>query len=208
MSFFYAIINLGDYMTIDMLFWILQSERPSELLNKYESQLFSLIPDLKNCKGFNQNNDWHIYDVYEHILMVTDKTDNILPLRLAALFHDVGKPYTYTTDAKGIGHFFNHWTISMDIFNDFATEENIDYDIASLASKLIYYHDINFLKIDEADLEDFLFTFDSNEIDLLFNLKRADLLSQNPKYISHMKNIDEQEKMIKRLNLTHSKKMI
>lgn len=46
-------------------------------------------------------------DLLEHTLTVVERTPPELSLRLAALFHDVGKPATKTDNAEGI-HFFQH----------------------------------------------------------------------------------------------------
>ena len=76
---------------MEELFSILMQGKPSEHIKRNEDLIFDMIPELKVCKGFNQNNEWHIYDVYEHILHVVDNVDNDIVLRLTALFHDVGK---------------------------------------------------------------------------------------------------------------------
>ena len=74
-------------MDVNKLYEILMDDKPSILIKENEDYFFSLIPELKVCKGFNQNNPWHIYDVYEHILHVVDETPKDLSLRLVALFH-------------------------------------------------------------------------------------------------------------------------
>ena len=54
------------------LFDILLSNNPSILIRENEDYIFNIIPELRKSKGFNQNNPWHIYDVYDHILHVID----------------------------------------------------------------------------------------------------------------------------------------
>lgn len=169
-------------MTIEELYNILMSEKPSEYLKKYEKDLFNLIPELEKCKGFEQNNDWHIYDVYDHILHVIDNTSPNIILRLAALFHDIGKPNSYIEDENGIGHFYGHWEVSQSIFDKFAIKHNIDKSISSIVSNLIFYHDINFSKLDENSLKRIIDKFSVEGIMQLFELKQADLLAQNKKY--------------------------
>lgn len=89
---------------------ILHSARPAygfRLL--YECKLLSfLIPELCVCVGFDQRNPHHDKDVYEHILSVVEATPSDLTVRLAALFHDIAKPDTFTVDEQGIGHFYGH----------------------------------------------------------------------------------------------------
>ena len=98
-------------MKLDFLINILLSDKPSKNIKFNEKQIFEMIPESSACKNFNQNNIWHIYDVYDHILHVVDGVPNSLALRMAALFHDIGKPFVYTEDENEIGHFYDHWKI-------------------------------------------------------------------------------------------------
>ena len=183
-------------MELEELYRILTSEKPSEELLLNEERLFEFIPELRKSKNFKQNTIWHVYDVYEHILHVVDGVDNILPLRLAALFHDVGKPDTYVEDEKGCGHFPNHWVVSMEYFEKFATKNNIDLETRNLVSKLIYYHDIRIEKVSEDAINQLLEVFSKEELEMLFNLKRADLLAQNSIYHNLLENYDIQKESL------------
>ena len=169
-------------MTIDELFLILTMNNPSRYLLSKEDDLFKLIPDLKKCKNFNQHNERHPYDVYTHILKVVDGVDNNLPTRLAALFHDVGKPHTFRFDENGVGHMRGHWEVSKTIFNDFAIKNNINDNLKELVEKLILYHDINVGKFSEEQLLNFVQLFSEEEMFMLYDIKRADLKAQNSKF--------------------------
>ena len=70
--------------------------------------LTQVIPELSPCIGFDQRNHHHIYDIYTHISHVVGAVPSSLPLRWAALLHDIGKPETFTTDEAGCGHFYGH----------------------------------------------------------------------------------------------------
>ncbi len=74
----------------------------------YAPILVRAIPQLAPCLGFLQHNPHHAYDVYTHTAHVVEAVPPELPLRFAALFHDIGKPHTFTLDAQGIGHFYGH----------------------------------------------------------------------------------------------------
>ena len=171
-------------MTIEELIKILLSDKPSEELINNEEELFNLIPELKKCKGFNQNNPWHPYDVYNHILHVIDNTPNNIILRLCALFHDIGKPEVYKEDENGVGHFYNHWTISKEIFDSFSEKYNIEN--RKLISKLILYHDKS---INEEDIK----LFNKEEIELLFEFKKADLLAQSKEFHYILDDLENQK---------------
>jgi poly(A) polymerase len=59
---------------------------------------------------------WHLYDVWTHTLValahLPDRTGH--ELRLALLWHDLGKPATRTEDGRGI-HFYGHPTIGAEM---------------------------------------------------------------------------------------------
>ena len=182
-------------MNIDELYNLLLSNNPSTIIKEKEDKIFELIPELKICKGFNQNSSWHIYDVYEHILHVIDNVPNILELRLAALFHDIGKPLTYTEDEEHNGHFYNHWQVSREIFLSFAKKHNLDNELTDTVANLIYYHDLKLSKIDTSIIN----ILRKDNLELLFLLKRADLLAQNKKYHYLIEDYSIEEQRIKRL---------
>ena len=148
-------------MELTELYKILLSDNPSKELLKNEEQLFELIPELNSCKGFNQNSDWHIYDVYDHILHVVDYVPKDIVLRLTALFHDIGKPLSYTEDKLGIGHFYGHWIESQKIFDSFSKKYNMDKDLSNKVSNLIYYHDINISKLNNDEKKEMYNLFGS-----------------------------------------------
>ncbi len=180
-------------MSVEFLESILLSDTPSASVKENEDRLFSIVPELRRCKGFNQNNSWHIYDVYEHILKVVDLVANDKVLRFAALFHDVGKPDVYYEDEKGVGHFFGHWEKSCKIFRAFSERYKLDTEFASFVSDLIFYHDINFDKLTNEESEQILAKFGAEKIKRLFEFKRADLLAQNPEYHYLLANLEIQE---------------
>ena len=178
---------------------ILTLNKPSVYIKLYEDVVFDLIPELKASKGFKQNNKWHIFDVYNHILNVVDYVECDLNLRYAALFHDIGKPYVYTEDEDGVGHFYGHWDKSVDLFLKFAKRNVFDDKDIEQISKLIKYHDINFDCLTDEELDVILNDFSKEELIMLFKLKRADLMSQSSKFHYLMDNYISQSNMILKL---------
>ena len=132
--------------------------------------------------GFKQNNIWHIYDVYEHVLHVVDGVRGDLCLRLAALFHDLGKPFVYKEDEEGVGHFYGHWAKSNEIFMNFVGKYKISPSISDVCSKLIFYHDLNVDKVSLNELIDLVHALKKEGVSLLYELKRSDLLAQNSEF--------------------------
>jgi len=95
----------------DELIKILKSKNPSQGIESLEKLglLHFIIPELRKGIGMTQN--WaHIYNVWEHQLRALQAAADCkfnLEVRLAALFHDIGKPYV----KKGEGldaTFYNH----------------------------------------------------------------------------------------------------
>jgi len=62
-----------------------------------------VLPEVWRCHGVQQGG-WHRFDVYEHTLEALALAPPDLLTRLAALFHDVGKPVTATPDGYFLGH--------------------------------------------------------------------------------------------------------
>lgn len=98
---------------------ILLSDNPDAFRTMHElGMLKYIIPQLEKCFDKPQKNKFHIYDVGEHIMHAVKYTRPDLTLRWAALLHDIGKPYTSSTDSNGIIHFYGHHREGKKIAND------------------------------------------------------------------------------------------
>ncbi|MBI3331848.1 CCA tRNA nucleotidyltransferase [Candidatus Peregrinibacteria bacterium] len=78
--------------------------------------LLHVIPELHACKGIPQPADYHHEgDVWEHTMAVTRafREDDSLDVRLAALFHDIGKTQTFSLKERI--RFDHHATVSADL---------------------------------------------------------------------------------------------
>jgi poly(A) polymerase len=91
--------------TADELRKMLLSERPALALDLMrEAGLLEIVlPELAATRGVEQGG-WHHADVYGHTLEAVAKVPPRLTERLAAVFHDVGKPVTATPDGAFHGH--------------------------------------------------------------------------------------------------------
>ena len=181
---------------MDNFIEIIMSDTPSIQIKENEEFMFSMIPFFRRCKGFDQKNKWHPYDVYEHTLKVIDNVDKDLVLRLAALFHDIGKPSSYKEES-GQGRFPGHWLTSTMIFGGFAKQNGIDEDIQRRVSDLIYYHDYDFSSLTDEDIDTIKERLSKDEVDDLFKLKRADLTAQNLDFSKRIiDDLDRQEEAL------------
>jgi putative nucleotidyltransferase with HDIG domain len=89
----------------DELRRMLESERPKLALELLDAGglLEVILPEVAACKGVQQGG-YHTHDVYGHTLLAVAVTPRDLLVRLAALFHDVGKPATAAGDGTFVGH--------------------------------------------------------------------------------------------------------
>src|SRR6184192_3210030 len=96
----------------DELRKMLKSPRPKLALELLDDSglLEVILPEISACKGVPQSG-YHTHDVFGHTLRTVEATPPDLLLRVAALFHDVGKPAT----AKGDGTFLGHEEVGAEI---------------------------------------------------------------------------------------------
>lgn len=111
------------------------------VLLAYSDVIATIIPEFKNCIGFDQKNPYHVYTVYEHIMRAMDnyKGDDEI-VRLALFLHDIGKPDCFTTDERG-GHFHGHGFISRNKADAILHRLRFDTVTLDAVCELIYHHD-------------------------------------------------------------------
>lgn len=75
--------------------------------------LEQIFPEVSKTFGFDQKSQYHGLDLGEHIMRVTEGVAAQTPdwqVRLAALFHDIGKPDSQWIDENGFGRFYRSAT--------------------------------------------------------------------------------------------------
>jgi len=113
----------------------------SYILANYKDVITTIIPELKPCIGFNQNNRYHEYDVYDHIRhAVYNYGGSDLVVIISLLLHDIGKPHCYTEDCNG-GHFYGHGVVSHDIAEKVLDNLRFDNKTKHDVLELVLYHD-------------------------------------------------------------------
>ena len=111
------------------------------VLLDYPDVIATIIPEMKPCIGFDQNNKYHQYTIYDHIAhAVSNYTGKDIAVKVALLLHDIGKPCCYTEDENG-GHFHGHGNCSYDISK--VVLERLRFDTATKQEvlDLVLYHD-------------------------------------------------------------------
>ena len=155
---------------------ILMSSKPSRGIRLLlDSKLLDyVLPEISRLSGFNQHNPFHHLELLEHTLCVLDKVEPRLQLRLAALFHDVGKVDTVTLDENGIGHFYGHDSVSEEITKSVLKRLRYSNEIIELTSQLVRYHMIQANVIGKKGIQKLLRIFGENNIFELADLHFAD----------------------------------
>lgn len=172
---------------------ILLSKTPSRGL----MLLFSLgiikyiLPKLMPMALFLQFNPHHNEDVLAHTLHVLDQTPNILPLRLAALFHDSGKPHTFFMDEKGIGHFHGHEVVSSNLMEESLMLLRYDLKTIDTVGKLIAKHMVSLNMKNEAKMKKLILAVGEDNLENLYFLQKADYSSKPVQDAKRIKALDD-----------------
>lgn len=167
---------------------ILTSATPSKwlLLMKDTGILKQILPELHNCFDVAQDPSHDKNDVGSHCLYTCDNITNMLHLRLAALFHDVGKPET-AKSRDGRMTFYSHEVAGAVTTKAILKRFGYSKDIISKVSKLVGQHMfhytsnwtdraiVRFMKRVGIDKDTDLNDFD------LFKIRKAERLSNTMK---------------------------
>lgn len=119
------------------------------VLTEFRDIAAVIIPEFRECTGFVQHSRFHRFDVYEHCVMSAQKAAEIsadsecrLPLTLAMLLHDIGKPQRFTLGEDGEGHFYGHAAVSADIAEDILRRLKCSNALRERVCTIVRYHDV------------------------------------------------------------------
>lgn len=119
------------------------------VLTEFRDIAAVIIPEFRECTGFVQHSRFHCFDVYEHCVMSAQKAAEIsagsecrLPLTLAMLLHDIGKPQRFTLGEDGEGHFYGHAAVSADITEDILRRLKCSNALRERVCAIVRYHDV------------------------------------------------------------------
>ena len=111
-----------------------------ELL-KDSGLLAQFAPELLEIVGVTQN-EFHAYPVWDHTLIALGNLppEASLTLRLATLFHDVGKPRTKGAGEDGRVHFYGHADVGADMTRRWMGRLKFSNDEIQAVSTLVAQH--------------------------------------------------------------------
>jgi len=169
-----------------------------ELLRKV-NLLKYIIPELEEGYGVTQNKH-HIYTCYEHYLKSLDyaaKKNFNKYVRLAALFHDIGKPRTKRgegPDATFYGHEIVSAKMTAQILNRLRfPKKDIEKIVKLVRYHLFYYHPD---EVSEASVRRLLRKVGPENIDELIQVRMADRIGSGcpkaePYKLRHLRYVIE-----------------
>lgn len=151
------------------------------VLTEYRGLIAELIPELKPMFHFDQKNPHHYLDVWSHTVEALQNSVPEPAVRLALLFHDVGKPATFSLDEKGIGHFYGHPKVSEE--TTAAVLERLRFDRATIerVRQLVRWHDSDILP-EGKSVKRWLNRLGEDGLRQLLAVKAADRGATNHKY--------------------------
>lgn len=113
-----------------------------EVLRTYADVVAVFLPEILPLIGFDQKNPHHDFDVWEHTLRALSAAPAIPHMRYALLFHDMGKPSCFSTDAAGVGHFYGHAEKSTALADGAMRRLRFDNALRERVLELVRHHDV------------------------------------------------------------------
>lgn len=158
---------------------LVSSDHPEKMRDLYETGITAVIlPEFDKAMVTAQNNPHHCYTVGEHIIQSMAASDADKNIRLAMLYHDIGKPECLTTDEKGIDHFYGHPEVSGRICKASLRKLKFDNDTIHTVVQLVTHHDYQILP-EKKYVRRAMNRIGKDIFPLLLKVKQADLYAQS-----------------------------
>ncbi len=180
----------------DELCKILVVPRADFYIKKYFDIFIEVLPELALLECFNQNDPHHIYDALEHTLVALKVVEPKLEIRLAMLFHDIGKPFTLSKKNDGTAEYPNHAKKSSDMARDIMNRLKFNKKMIQRVTRLIEYHDFSLPDNDMA-IKNFLSKFGVENLEDLYKMKKANFYAKNPAYSADLARINSEYEKLK-----------
>lgn len=173
---------------------LLQGDNVVDILLKYRDIIAEFIPECKPTFDFEQENKYHMFDVWEHIVRTVGYVPKEYKLiRLSAFFHDIGKPQAFSRDERG-GHFYSHPKFSEEITEKVLTRLRFSNDEKDMILTLVKYHDVEINPTRKFVLKMYN-KIGKENLKSLMILKEADITSHS-NYDGKQDNIDKVKKVL------------
>jgi len=171
---------------------IIESDNAYEgiLLLEETGLLKHVLPELTEGVGVDQNLH-HIYSVWEHAtqaLKYTATKKYSLAVRLASLFHDIGKPRSKRGETHENSTFYGHEVIGAKMVAEIMNRLKFPKDISEKIVKLVRYHMFYYSvdEVTESSVRRLLVNVGQENVEDLLKIREADRIgSGRPKAIPY-----------------------
>jgi putative nucleotidyltransferase with HDIG domain len=163
----------------DELDRIVLSPKPSLsfLLMEKTGLLRLILPELAACRNIDQKG-FHRFDVLDHSLLACDYAARLeapLPVRLAALYHDIGKPPVRRLDEAGVWTFYQHEKVSASMTRDIGRRLRYPNAVIDRTAHLIEEHMFHYDDTwSDAAVRRLIIRAGEDCLDDLYTLRRCD----------------------------------
>ena len=161
---------------------IITGNHAEETLIKFKKIIFEIIPELKNCDGFDQKSKYHAYDVYTHIVKSVGYSKNEKTVRLTCLLHDIAKPSCFTLDEFGRGHFYGHPEKSAETAVKILKRLKVDNKTINTVETVIRLHDTP-ISSERSKVKKFLSKYGYEILSVLTEVRIGDALAHANSYV-------------------------
>lgn len=168
------------------------------VLRDYPDILGQVIPELLPMVGFDHRSRHHCYDVYTHTVVAVDHVPPRLPLRLAMLLHDVGKPETFSMGEDGQGHFYGHARRSEALTRQILTRLRAPKKLLEHVAALVRWHDLP-LQEDPRQIRRWLNRLGPETFLDLLEIQRGDAAGQAPAYCTRIDQANRLENLAREI---------
>jgi len=148
-----------------------------------------IVPELSKSVGVSQNKH-HIYEVFEHSVRSLDyaaSKNYSLEVRLASLFHDIGKPKTKRGEGQN-ATFYGHEIVGAKMTEKILDRLHFPKEITEKVVHLVRYHLFyyNVGEVTEAGVRRFLHRVGPENVDDLIKVREADRIGSGvPKAVPY-----------------------
>lgn len=176
---------------------LLRGEHVRDVILGCVDVLSFALPELVAMRGFPQATPYHIYDVLEHTAWVVQRVPAEPALRWAALCHDMGKPAAAFTGPDGVGHFYGHAAVSVELARGLLERLRMPATLRDRVLALVRHHD-DAVEATPRSVRQMLGRLggDPALFRMLCALKRADALAQAPRCAPRAELADELERVL------------
>ncbi|MCS6898461.1 MAG: HD domain-containing protein [Myxococcales bacterium] len=149
-------------------------------------------PELVATHGCQQNR-WHLFDVWGHSMACLDACEGDPILRLAALFHDIGKPQSRAFSEKtGDYTFYEHERIGAEIADPILQRLRFSNEDRLRIVHLIRHHLVCYEPSwTDAAVRRWIRRVTRDRMEDLYNLCRADILGKGRSAPEELERIDQ-----------------